>query len=145
MRDWDAELKKVDNQLEALSDKALIPASKDATPTSRVAVPQGNSPTSSVGVFARLLLSVALGIGMLFWPYAARCGTGLFGYLAATGVVAASGVWSAIWTWRHRAGRAHVLSLLILLWGLVLFGMEVLPRAGYAKPSVDHPAIWACQ
>ena len=35
----------------------------------------------------RLILAVALGVGMVFWPYDTRCGVGLFGYLAATGAV----------------------------------------------------------
>ena len=46
---------------------------------------------------------------------------------------AASG--ASVWTWRHRAARAHVLSLLLVLWGLVLGAIEVLPRVGYAKPD----------
>jgi len=36
------------------------------------------------------------------------------------------------------------LSLLLILWGLVLGSMEVLPRVGYAKPDLAHPATWAC-
>jgi putative flippase GtrA len=53
-------------------------------------------------------------------------------------------VWSAVWTWRHRASQAHVLSLLLVVWGLVLAGLEVLPRVGYAFPTVAHPATWMC-
>ena len=73
--------------------------------------------TSSWGVYARLTLSVALGVGMVVWPYETRCGIGLAAYLAAVAVVITSGIWSSVWTWRHRAGRAHALSLLIILWG----------------------------
>jgi hypothetical protein len=91
------------------------------------------------------LLSIALGVGILFWPYDARCGFGLAGYLAAVGVVTASGIWSAVWTWRHRSARGHTLSLLLILWGLVLGAMEVLPRIGYGKPDVMHPATWVCK
>ncbi|GAC1647085.1 MAG: hypothetical protein NVS4B3_00560 [Gemmatimonadaceae bacterium] len=145
MPDWDAELKKVDRQLETMSDAALFPGgtSKGVTPTGQGPLPAARQ-TSTIGVFARLVLSVALGVGMLFWPYAARCGGGLLAYVAATVVVAGSGVWSAVWTWRHHAARAHVLSLLILVWGLLLAGIEILPRAGYAKPTEAHPAIWSC-
>ena len=81
---------------------------------------------------------------MVAWPYEARCGVGLAGYLAAVGVVTASGVWSAVWTFRHRAPRAHVLALLIMLWGLALAAIEVLPRVGYAIPTDKHPAAWTC-
>jgi hypothetical protein len=82
---------------------------------------------------------------MVLWPYPARCGVGLAGYLAAVAVVTASGVWSSVWTWRHRASKAHTLSLLLILWGLILGSIEVLPRIGYAKPDLAHPAGWVCQ
>ena len=59
-------------------------------------------------------------------------------------VVVASGIWSSIWTWRHRASRAHTLSLLLILWGLVLGSVEVLPRIGYARPDPMRPSGWAC-
>jgi len=91
----------------------------------------------------RLVLATALGIGMLFWPYDAKCGVGLLGYLAATGVVTAAGVWSSIWTWRHRSSRGHILSLLLILWGGVLAAIEILPRSGYAKPDPNRPG-WSC-
>ena len=155
-RDWDKELAKVDKQLASLSDDQLVapPASggKGAlAPPSTAAPPKAAPrdagaprPTTSLGVYARLTISVALGVAMLVWPYPARCGPGLAAYLAAVAVVLASGVWSAIWTWRHRASRAHILSLLLILWGVVLGSMEVLPRVGYAKPDLRHPSTWSC-
>jgi hypothetical protein len=101
--------------------------------------------TSTLGVMSRLVLAVALGVAMLFWPYSSRCGVGLFGYLGASTMVIVAGVWTSVWTWRHRSVQGHVLSLLLILWGLILGGQEVLPRVGYAKPDVMHPAIWMCE
>jgi hypothetical protein len=101
--------------------------------------------TNSFGVFARLVLVTLLGVAMLFWPYDARCGLGLAAYLASTGVVVLGGVWSGIWTWRHRAARAHILSLLIVVWGLALAAVDVLPRVGYAQPTAAHPPVWRCE
>lgn len=124
--------------------KATTPAKPGAAkqePPARKARPE----TVAFGVFARLTLSVILGLAILVWPYEARCGFGLAAYLGAVAVVAISGGWSAVWTWRHRAARAHILSLLILLWGLVLGSLEVLPRVGYAKPDMRHPATWVCR
>jgi len=156
-RDWDKELAKVDKQLASLSDEALLgppptaPATGKPEPAAgkkaRAAAPASVEPraTSSWGVYARLTLSVLVGVAMVVWPYPARCGIGLAGYLAAVAVVTASGIWNSVWTWRHRAAKAHTLSLLIILWGLVLGSMEVLPRFGYAKPDANHPATWACQ
>jgi hypothetical protein len=144
MTNWDEQMKKIDKQLESISDEALLPSKQAPTPQARAEVVAKQAATSTLGVTLRLLLAVALGVGMLFWPYSARCGPGLFGYLAATGVVMLAGVWTSIWTWRHRSSRGHVLSLLLILWGMVLAAVEVLPRTGYAKPTPDHPTIWMC-
>jgi hypothetical protein len=158
-RDWDKELAKVDKQLASLSDEALrgsatpAPVGKGAREPARVparsapveaAAPAAKA-TSAFGVYARLTLAVTVAAAMMIWPYPSKCGVGLIGYLAAIGVVVAGGLWSSVWTWRHRAARAHTVSLLVLTWGLVLGAIEVLPRIGYAKPDANHPATWVCQ
>jgi len=157
-RNWDKELAKVDKQLASLSDEQLL----GAAPAAPVAVPKdagrkaAKSPpmpttsaptkeTSAIGVYGRLILAMLVGAAMYIWPYPAQCGVGLAGYLAAVGVVIAGGLWASVWTWRHRAGKAHALSLLVVLWGLVLGATQVLPRTGYAKPDANHPAAWLCQ
>lgn len=142
-KDWDSELKKIDRMMEGASDEALLPAKTAKTPQARAEMVEKQRTTSTLGVMARLVLATALGVGMLFWPYDAKCGVGLAGYLAATGAVVAGGVWSAIWTWRHRSSRGHILSLLLILWGGVLGAIEILPRIGYAKPDVARPG-WSC-
>jgi hypothetical protein len=145
MTDWDAELKKIDKQLESMSDSALIPApQKNAPPAARAEVAAERATTRTWGAFLRLALATALGVGILFWPYPTRCGFGLAGYLAAVSAVFAGGVWSSVWTWRHRTARAHVLSLLLILWGMVLGATELLPRLGYAKPDPTRPSGWTC-
>jgi hypothetical protein len=142
---WDKELKKIDRQLEGLSDEALLPAKAAPSPAGKAAVIEKQQSTRTLGAFLRLSLSVALGAGVLFWPYAARCGPGLAAYLGAVAAVGVGGIWSAVWTWKHRTAKAHTLSILLVVWGLVLAAIEVLPRVGYAKPTLDHPAIWSCQ
>src|SRR5687767_10917538 len=144
-RDWDKELAKIDKQLETVSDEQLFPKSAAKTTSQAQAIVEKQSRTSTLGVLVRLLLAVALGIGMIFWPYQARCGFGLFAYLLAVVVLIGAGVWSAVWAWRHRAGKAHVLSLLIVVWGTILGVQEILPRTGYAKPTLDHPSVWQCE
>lgn len=155
-RDWEAELKKIDAAM-AKQGPAAPPAAGSAPPAAApagarpaaVAAPSSlglpTSGTTSFGVYFRLTLAVAVGVGIIFWPYTARCGLGLYAYLAAVATVAVSGAWSAVWTFRHRAARAHVLSLLLVLWGLVLGALDVLPRVGYAIPTADHPVTWACE
>jgi hypothetical protein len=142
-KDWDSELKKIDRMLEGASDEALLPAKTAKTPEARAEAVAKQKSTTTLGVMARLLLAVSLGVGMVFWPYEAKCGLALAGYLAAVGVLIGAGVWSAIWTWRHRSSRGHVLSLLLILWGGVLGAIEVLPRIGYAKPDPTRVG-WIC-
>ncbi len=142
-RDWDAEMKKIDQQLASIPVQSSAPA--------RAQPQQGGAPTavgkpetSTFGVMARLGLACVLGVAIVFWPYTARCGIGLAGYLAAVGTLIVAGVWSSIWTWKHRAAKAHTISLLLVMWGLALAAMDVLPRVGYAKTSSSHPANWTC-
>jgi hypothetical protein len=139
-RDWDKELAKIDKQMESLADAQLFPQKPDARPSEIKRVEEQRAFTSSWPAILRLTLSVVLGVGILFWPYGTRCGFGLAGYLVAVTAVLGSGIWSALWTWRHRTGRAHTLSILLIVWGLVLGATEVLPRIGYAKQSLP----WSC-
>jgi hypothetical protein len=165
-RDWSKELAKVDKQLASLSDDELLgtanqpparagaaaaapsapnaPRGKAPAPAPSSAPSSGERKTSAFGVYARVTLALALGVAMVVWPYENRCGVGLAGYMAAMVAMVASGLWSAVWTWRHRAARAHTLSLLIVLFGLVLGAIDVLPRIGYGKPDLRHPATWTC-
>lgn len=144
-RDWEAELKKIDKELERASDEAIFPTKGPVAPAQKAANVAAQATTTTFGVFARLSLAVALGIGIIFWPYSARCGAGLAAYLAAVSALLVSGVWASIWTFRHRSAKAHTLSLLLVLWGLLLGATEVLPRVGYAIPTEAHPAAFGCQ
>ena len=145
MTNWDAELKKIDKQLESMSDSALIPAApKGAPPAAQAAVVAERESTRTWPALLRLALATALAVGILFWPYPSQCGVGLAGYLIAVTAVTVGGLWSSVWTWRHRTARAHILSLLLVMWGLMLGAIEVLPRAGYAKADVRRPSGWLC-
>lgn len=140
-KDWDKLMAKVDKQIESVSDAQMFPEKPAATPAQKGAIAATRDSTRTWPAIVRLVLSSALGIGVLFWPYENRCGVGLSGYLAVVAVVAISGVWSAVWTWRHQTAKAHVLSILLIAWGLVLGSAEVLPRTGYAKQTLP----WSCQ
>jgi hypothetical protein len=145
-RDWDAEMRKIDKQIASLPAQSGAPApARPATAYGSVVPPAGAVPeTSTFGVMARLTLACALGVAIMFWPYGAKCGVGLAAYLASVTTLVVAGVWASIWTWKHRAAKAHTVSLLLITWGLVLAAADVLPRIGYAKPSATHPAHWTC-
>ncbi len=163
-RNWEAELAKIDKQLASVSDEALLAESKAAAPAKTagrtVAAPMVAAPArsgagaASAGLSApaagawrgwvKVAIAVGAAAGLMFWPWPAACGGPLIGFTAATGAVALLGVWSAVGTWRHRLGLAHVASLLVVVWGLALGAREILPRAGYAIPTAERSAGWRC-
>jgi hypothetical protein len=61
-------------------------------------------------------------------------------YLTAILGVLTAGVWSSLSSWKRRLGVAHVLSQLLIIWGLVLGARAILPRVGYARVA----APWLC-
>jgi hypothetical protein len=98
------------------------------------------NPGEALGAWIRLILALSLGMMMAGWPYLRSCGLPLLGYLAAVGTVMWAGAWAAMAAWRSRSALAHVLSLAVILYGLLLSLAEFLPRTGYAT----HHATWQC-
>jgi hypothetical protein len=153
-RDWDKELAKIDAQIRSIPDEDAAPAAPTAarapalpgkpTPTAKPGAVAPIKPPSRLGAFLRLGLAGALGIGMALWPFDNHCGAGLALYLFSVAILIVAGGWSAIWTWRHRTPKAHILALAIVLWGIVLASVEILPRVGYGPASLDRPRIWTC-
>ena len=153
-RDWDKELAKIDAQLRSLPEEDVAPATPTSTRGKAVsgagivpaAVPTGvpGKPVSRVGAFLRLGLAGALAVGMVLWPFDNHCGVGLALYLFSVATLIFAGGWSALWTWRHRTAKAHILALAIVLWGIVLASVEILPRVGYGPATLDRPRIWTC-
>jgi hypothetical protein len=97
-------------------------------------------PPTPIGVWGRVVLGVALGVMMTGWPYFKDCGLPLFGYLLAVVAVVTAGGWAAVFAWQQRNAAAHVVALVLLLWGLALTADTLLPRTGYAAT----PATWQC-
>ena len=161
-RDWERELAKIDKQIESLPDEASQPQPRPASAVPAAgararALPQGGPPQTVVtgavppasgkvtaGIVLRLLLALGVAVGVMFWPYDARSGVGLAGYLGAVAGVILAGGWSAVWTWRHRSAKAHVVSIAIVAWGIALAAAEVLPRIGYAKADPTR-TLWVCE
>jgi hypothetical protein len=163
-RNWEAELAKIDKQLASISDEQLMataaPAptkggvAAKALPAGKAAPAKGSAtmpaPSMTAGAgkpwvsWLKVLIAVAAAAGLMFWPWPGKCGAPLMGFTAATGAVALLGLWSAVGTWRHRLGWAHVASLLVTVWGVALGAREVLPRVGYAVPTAERGAGWSC-
>lgn len=160
-RNWEAEMAKIDKQLASVSDEQLL-ADRKAVPAvasaaGKVAVGKVSGATASPAratspaaggtwrSWLKVFIAVAGAAGLMYWPWMARCGLPLVGFTAATGGVAVLGIWSAVGTWRHRLGLAHLASLLVTIWGVALGAREILPRVGYAIPSLQRPGQWSCE
>jgi hypothetical protein len=145
-RDWDREMREVDKLLSKLPthEAPAAPGGTDpALPRSTRAAGHGAEGPSGgqwLGTWARVALGLLIGIGMTQWPYTHGCGLRLIFYLIGVLTVLVAGVWSSLSSWRRRLGLAHILSQLLIVWGLVLAGREVLPRIGYARME----APWLC-
>ena len=145
-RDWDREMREVDKLLAKLpeADPSLgrgAPTIPRAYPAPHAATPASpTGPASRLATWIRVGLGVLLGFGMLAWPYSHVCGLKLIFYMIGASTVIVAGVWTAFSTWKRRMGFAHLLSLGLLAWGLILAAGVVLPRIGYANQT----AVWFC-
>jgi hypothetical protein len=129
--------------LQSQPEASRNPIPRQATPLGAPAVVVRVHSTPQAQVIAawlRVLLGLTLGVMMAGWPYSRTCGLPLFGYLGAVLTVILAGWWAAIASWRHRAALAHVVSLIVVFYGIMLAAAELLPRTGYA---VDR-ATWQC-
>jgi hypothetical protein len=120
-------------------------APRRITPTrSPAIVLSGHAPpptrAASAALWARLLLGIVLGGVMLQWPYPHQCDLPLLGYLGAVATVMLTGAWIAFASWKLRSGLPHILSLILVFWGIVLAAEQLLPRIGYAADQ----ASWRC-
>ena len=131
---------------------AQLPGLQGESAASRGAPRQHGGPTSAfhyeqsvsedlLGPWARVLLSLTLGTMIAWWPYPRSCGFPLLWYLGAVLTIILGGGWAAVSAWRYRASLAHVISLIILFYGMMMAAAELLPRTGYA---VDQ-ATWECE
>ena len=141
-RDWDREMREVDKLLAKLPE--ADPTLGRGVPTVPVAPRAGGSPTVQTGAargrawvttWMRVGLGLALGIGMLAWPYAHACGLKLVFYLIGATAVTVAGVWSALTSWKRRLGIAHTLSIVLIIWGLAIAGRQLLPRVYGKSPD----------
>ncbi len=168
-KNWEAELAKIDKQLASVSDEQLLADKRAAAgrqgdrgvqPGSAVPAPQ----SSNAGAYkaggsnaagrpagggswrgwVQTAVAAAAATGLLLWPWNASCGLPLYGLVAASGATVLIAIWSAIGSWRHRLGFAHIVSLLIVVWASVIGARELLPRVGYAIPSAERGAFWEC-
>ena len=84
-RELGSEMRKIDRQLESVSDEAMLPVEERAKSPAAQGAGRGRAEEH---LHVRRLRAAARSPSrsawrMVFWPYAARCGLGLVGYLGA--------------------------------------------------------------
>ena len=153
-RDWDKELAEVDRLIAknlpqadpSLGRHAPAGHASPGTPLrgaagGAAALPSGRASAGQwLGTWVRVGLGLLIGVGMTQWPYAHSCGPKLLFYLVGVAAVITTGVWSSLSSWRRRLGVAHVLSQVLIVWGVLLAADVFVPRIG-AKAV----ATWLCQ
>lgn len=157
-RDWDKELAEIDKiiakqPVPVPAPSAGLPAplpASSAAPGPKRRHPEGTREPSSFSetprhrlvltTWLRVLLALVVAAAMTQWPYAHGCGLQLVWYLGAAAGVILAGMWGTVISWKRRMPGAHVVSLLVTLWGAYLAGKVVLDRTGYAKVQ----RTWAC-
>jgi hypothetical protein len=142
--DWDAELRKIDREYSGLPPEPSAASVKAKRELERRQQEEREQRVGRIGVYARMILVLALCVSIVFWPYSSRCGQQLYGFLGAVGAVICGGFWISALTWRWRMPKTHILSALVILWGITIAASEVLPRVGYAKADSERPVGWSC-
>jgi hypothetical protein len=150
-RDWDKEMADVDRLLKKLplADPTLGRRSGGEPTVRKPAVAAGSgwsgggapSARERIGTWAKVALGVLVGIGIApgVWPYSHGCGLRLIFYLLGVTTVIAAGLWASMSSWKRRLGFAHVVSQVLIVWGILLMTREILPRVGAGAAT-----LWLC-
>ena len=138
--DWSTELRKIEREYDGLPPEPSADQVRIRRDAERRAAERKKDVKMTIAAAVRLSLVVTLAASLALWPYSRQCGQGLFAYMGAAGMIVIGALWAAAWTWRARLPRMHLLTMAVLIWGVVLVGVEVLPRVGYAKVE----ATWWC-
>ena len=142
--DWATELKKIEREYDGLPPEPTAAELARKRAAERREQEKLREAGMRSGAWGRAILVIALATAINFWPYFRGCGVGLFTYVAAESMVMVSGLWLVVWTWHGRMVRAHILGVVMTLWGGALIAAEALPRVGYARVDAANPPAWFC-
>ena len=143
--DWKTELRKIEREFSGLPPE---PSPKDVRRQRALEQQERmkqEARSAAIGTWGRLVLVLALGVAIAYWPYARACGFGLAGYLGAEILLAGSAVWTAIYAWQHRLAIPHALALVLLFCAFTMLEVQILPRAGYVTLFGADPVTWGCR
>ena len=142
--DWNVQLKKIERQFDGIPTPPTPSQLRLQREQERRAQQRQKKREETWGAATRVVLVLSLGALINAWPYDRACGAGLAGYMTASGLIIAGGIWAAASTWAHRTPKLHALALLGIAWGIILIGSQVLPRVGYTKIDRRNVPAWKC-
>lgn len=145
MIDWNVELRTIEREYDGLPPEPSTAAGRARRIAELREREQAERRLALFGSAARLVLAGGLLAAIAWWPYGARCGAGLAGFLMAGGMIVLGGGWSAVHAWRHRLAISHGIALAIVLAGLAILSAQVLPRLGYATVVGVEANAWQCR
>jgi len=139
--DWNVELKKIEREFDGHPSPAAMRARREAERQEQL---RREGQAAALGISLRLLLVLALGGAILYWPYPATCGMKLAAYLGAICAVGLGGLWTALLTWRYRMPIGHTFAIIAMMWALILGAGQALPRLGSPNRGVPPSMPWRC-
>ncbi len=142
--DWSTQLKKIERQFDGLPTPPTESDLRAKRENERRLQQRQVQRDAIFGAASRVVLALSLSLAINTWPYDRACGNWLLAYLAASAMIVAAGLWAAVGTWRGRAPKLHAAALLVVAWGFVLIGAQVLPRVGYTKVDPANGPAWRC-
>lgn len=142
--DWNAQLKKIERQFDGIPTPPTPSQLRLQREQERREQQRRKKREETWGAATRVALVLSLGVLMNAWPYDRACGAGLAAYVTASGLIVAGGIWAAASTWAHRTPKLHAAALLVIAWGIILVGSQVLPRVGYTKVERRSTPAWKC-
>ena len=142
---WTQKLKAIERQFDGMPADLSPTALKIKRDVERRERERRDGQVRIFGTWVRIVLVAALAGGTTFWwPYPHACGADFLQYGAVEGLIVIGGVWAMVSSWRARAGVAHSIAAVLLLWGLGLVSLQVAPRIGLPAPPGLHQASWRC-
>ena len=142
--DWSTQLKKIERQFDGLAPEPSGSERRGKQESQRRSQPRKVAREAIFGAGSRVVLALSLSLAINAWPYDRACGLALAGYLGASLVIVAAGLWATVGSWRAGMPKLHALALLVIAWGVVLVTAQVLPRVGYAKVDPANGPAWRC-
>src|SRR2546429_3582948 len=135
MAEVDRLLKKLPNADPTLGRGGEPTVRRPAVAGGPVAVPASALRSSGGGWLAtwvKVVLGVLVAVGVTpgVWPYSHGCGLRLIFYLVGVATGVATGLWASGASWRRRMGLAHVVSQILVVWGVLLVAREGRPGVG---------------